>query len=705
MTSNQNDNGSSPLEGPFASLNLNNTHNQPQSASARFEKFFSTAPSPAPAQDYGLHPNHAPHPNQSGSPGPYGSLGAGAAPKYLAANGFPSAGGSFRTKSVGRAGLPSQWAASGAGDPSLSPAAAAMPLAPHSPAYYAGGSQLPGSGFLQHHPSGGLSEGASDPLAADDDDVIPTAIVVKNIPFSVKREQLLQIIQDLSIPMPYAFNYHYDQGIFRGLAFANFRSPEEADAVVAALNGFDVSGRKLRVEYKKVLQAGEKERIEKEKAIKRMRSMQMEKERLRRETSNADFGGNGVYGGAGLPPLPPMPHYYASNASSIPPLPSFSGPEPQTSSGVYGSTYSVPSTTPGTSATSTTSHTADTSAGSMFNGNSDTLSPPGALTADALSALGSSASGPSAPSERSGVNKKEELDMNDAQTLEIYSRVLLFKDDRMRDELAFSRNLAPMERRTVHLVAQKLGLFHYSVGEADERHVIVTKHEVPTTAGGGRPLRSQASTIGRSHRNDTGGFLSAGTVGRAGLRGKKSAPDMKRMRDYEGGGSRHSNSPFDPAPPLPVPSSMRGGNELSVPSNGLASLARRSNGNLREGYSATIGSGAAIGRRSQPGGGAAGLQSLFHSPFDVPPVPTLGTGTTDGRSTSPSGGAIRQPRGPPTMEASDVRNFANRVPKSSSPAAAEASESGNHQDPTTRNDLNEGHHMQHQSQSHEPLEI
>lgn len=29
-----------------------------------------------------------------------------------------------------------------------------------------------------------------------------------------------------------------DQGVFRGLAFANFRSAHEADAVVAALNGF-----------------------------------------------------------------------------------------------------------------------------------------------------------------------------------------------------------------------------------------------------------------------------------------------------------------------------------------------------------------------------------------------------------------------------------------------------------------------------------
>lgn len=102
--------------------------------------------------------------------------------------------------------------------------------------------------------------------------------------------------------MPYAFNYHFDQGVFRGLAFANFRSGEEADAVVAALNGFDVSGRKLRVEYKKVLQAGEKERIEKEKAIKRMQSMQMEKERervRRHQLDGSDYG---------QPPMPGQQH-------------------------------------------------------------------------------------------------------------------------------------------------------------------------------------------------------------------------------------------------------------------------------------------------------------------------------------------------------------------------------------------------------------
>jgi len=68
-----------------------------------------------------------------------------------------------------------------------------------------------------------------------------------------------------------------------------------------------------------------------------------------------------------------------------------------------------------------------------------------------------------------------ELDLNDPSTLEIYSRILLFKDDRMRDELAFSRTLSPKQRRVVHLIAQKLGVYHYSVGEGEERYAVVTR--------------------------------------------------------------------------------------------------------------------------------------------------------------------------------------------------------------------------------------
>jgi len=45
----------------------------------------------------------------------------------------------------------------------------------------------------------------------------------------------------------------------------------------------------------------------------------------------------------------------------------------------------------------------------------------------------------------------------------------------MRDELAFSRTLSPKQRRVVHLIAQKLGVYHYSVGEGDERYAVVTR--------------------------------------------------------------------------------------------------------------------------------------------------------------------------------------------------------------------------------------
>jgi hypothetical protein len=106
-------------------------------------------------------------------------------------------------------------------------------------------------------------------LPEDDDELIPTAIVIKNIPFAVKKEQLVQLMVDMNLPLPYAFNYHFDNGVFRGLAFANFTSPQETEQVIQALNHMDLSGRKLRVEYKKMLPLAERERIEREKRERR----------------------------------------------------------------------------------------------------------------------------------------------------------------------------------------------------------------------------------------------------------------------------------------------------------------------------------------------------------------------------------------------------------------------------------------------------
>ncbi|KAJ9131337.1 RNA-binding post-transcriptional regulator cip2 [Pleurostoma richardsiae] len=103
----------------------------------------------------------------------------------------------------------------------------------------------------------------------DGGDLIPTAIVIKNIPFNVRKEQLAALMVDLNLPQPYAFNYHFDNGVFRGLAFANFQSPNDTAIVIERMNQLEVGGRKLRVEYKKMLPEHERERIEREKREKR----------------------------------------------------------------------------------------------------------------------------------------------------------------------------------------------------------------------------------------------------------------------------------------------------------------------------------------------------------------------------------------------------------------------------------------------------
>lgn len=109
-----------------------------------------------------------------------------------------------------------------------------------------------------------------DMLSSDlDEELIPTAIVIKNIPFAVKKEQLVQLMTDMRLPLPYAFNYHFDNGVFRGLAFANFTTAEETAVVIEAMNHFELQGRKLRVEYKKMLPLAERERIEREKRERR----------------------------------------------------------------------------------------------------------------------------------------------------------------------------------------------------------------------------------------------------------------------------------------------------------------------------------------------------------------------------------------------------------------------------------------------------
>jgi len=312
-----------------------------------------------------------------------------------------------------------------------------------------------------------------------------------------------------------------------------------------------VQGRKLRVEYKKVLQAGEKERIEREKAIRRMRSMQIEKEQQQFQPApQAPFDDFSVI----TSPFTPQRSYSGNNYQSTqqyspPSAPPMPVPQP----------YSV-------------------------------QTPPPALPVTPTPSL-------------KGTSASNELDLNDPSTLEIYSRILLFKDDHMRDELAFSRTLSPKQRRIVHLVAQKLGVYHYSLGEGDERYAIVTRID---------PEKRQQGNHHPGLQRMPSAYLTptSPTTSNPSLRVKKSMPDMSAFRSH--------------APRLTT---------------------RSSNGNIREGY-ATIAS---------PSRRLGGFGSLFgsSSPFDhplVPPVPSLPTGIINASNTdrleSPTSSVVRQPRGP-----------------------------------------------------------
>lgn len=186
----------------------------------------------------------------------------------------------------------------------------------------------------------------------------------------------------------------------------------------------------MRVEYKKVLQAGEKERIEREKAIRRMRSMQLEKE----QTNVTQFYED--YGSAITSTFSPQRSFSSSSAYQQQQQPQQAHYSPPGLSAMPTPTYSLPLA----SAPAAPSHP-----------------PPPATPSISEKATSS------------------ELDLNDPSTLEIYSRILLFKDDRMRDELAFARSLTPKQRRVVHLIAQKLGVYHYSVGEGEDRYAVVTR--------------------------------------------------------------------------------------------------------------------------------------------------------------------------------------------------------------------------------------
>lgn len=104
--------------------------------------------------------------------------------------------------------------------------------------------------------NGGLSALASPNPSASITSPTPekpdTILVLKNLPFSLKQDQLQEILMMMNTTAPQSINLHFDNmGVFRGMAFIKYRLLDDAIKVYEALNGYDVGGRKVRVEYKR----------------------------------------------------------------------------------------------------------------------------------------------------------------------------------------------------------------------------------------------------------------------------------------------------------------------------------------------------------------------------------------------------------------------------------------------------------------------
>lgn len=81
---------------------------------------------------------------------------------------------------------------------------------------------------------------------------LPNAtLVIKNLPFHLKHDKMMDMLAKMDIHVQ-SLNFHYDAaGTFRGMAFAKFKAMPDAVKAFDLLNGLDVGGRKIRIEYKR----------------------------------------------------------------------------------------------------------------------------------------------------------------------------------------------------------------------------------------------------------------------------------------------------------------------------------------------------------------------------------------------------------------------------------------------------------------------
>ena len=97
-----------------------------------------------------------------------------------------------------------------------------------------------------------MASASRTPASTGLGEIIPTALFFKNLPFTWKSTDLLNLMSEMNLPSPSAMNFLYnDFNTFRGMAFANFASPNEASSVIRALHYYRACGRSMKVQYKR----------------------------------------------------------------------------------------------------------------------------------------------------------------------------------------------------------------------------------------------------------------------------------------------------------------------------------------------------------------------------------------------------------------------------------------------------------------------
>lgn len=70
-------------------------------------------------------------------------------------------------------------------------------------------------------------------------------IVIENIPLSMAMDQFVQIMLLKDIKRPHTFQYQFEYGTFGGLAFAEFKSNEDANFAISRLHRILLEGHTL----------------------------------------------------------------------------------------------------------------------------------------------------------------------------------------------------------------------------------------------------------------------------------------------------------------------------------------------------------------------------------------------------------------------------------------------------------------------------